>query len=257
MYSKQNSTFLIKIITFFQIHILKRERLDKQKLKLQLENHDLLHKLNLAKKCLIQLEISNRKSQVPASTFSENTTAENSMKKTIEENSKEGSSAFCEIGRLDLRIGKVIETHKHPDADSLYIEKIDCGEIVPRTVVSGLVKFIPIEEMNQRMVVILCNLKPSKIRGILSEAMVLCAFSIDKVEILAPPIDAIPGDKVLCEGCNSKPDTQLNPKKKIFETISDHLKTNDDLIACYKGKALIVQGKGFVKSQSLRNSFIK
>lgn len=40
---------------------------------------------------------------------------------------------------------------------------------------SGLGKFVPIEEMQNRLVVVLCNLKPVKIRGIESKGMVLCA----------------------------------------------------------------------------------
>jgi hypothetical protein len=43
------------------------------------------------------------------------------------------------------------------------------GEEKPRTVISGLVKFVPEAEMQDRMAVILCNLKPSKMRGIMSE----------------------------------------------------------------------------------------
>ena len=39
------------------------------------------------------------------------------------------------------------KVQKHPDADSLYVEEIDVGEAAPRTVVSGLVNYIPIEEM--------------------------------------------------------------------------------------------------------------
>nr|CAH7756022.1 unnamed protein product [Callosobruchus chinensis] len=64
---------------------------------------------------------------------------------------------------------------KHPEADALYVEKIDLGEEKPRTIVSGLVNFIPIEEMQNRMVVVLCNLKPAKMRGVESQGMVLCA----------------------------------------------------------------------------------
>lgn len=77
--------------------------------------------------------------------------------------------------RLDIRVGKIVEISRHPDADSLYVEKIDVGEEKPRTVVSGLVNFIPIEEMQNRLVVVLCNLKPAKMRGIESQGMVLCA----------------------------------------------------------------------------------
>lgn len=62
----------------------------------------------------------------------------------------------------------------HPDADTLYVEKIDLGEAEPRTIVSGLAKFVPIEEMKDRLVTVLCNLKPAKMRGVESKGMVLC-----------------------------------------------------------------------------------
>ncbi|XP_044523928.1 tyrosine--tRNA ligase, cytoplasmic isoform X2 [Gracilinanus agilis] len=77
--------------------------------------------------------------------------------------------------RLDIRVGKVISVEKHPDADSLYLEKIDVGEPAPRTVVSGLVQFVPKEELQDRLVVVLCNLKPQKMRGVESQGMLLCA----------------------------------------------------------------------------------
>ena len=49
------------------------------------------------------------------------------------------------------------------------------GEENPRTIVSGLVQFVPENEMQDRLVVVLCNLKPAKMRGIESAGMVLCA----------------------------------------------------------------------------------
>ena len=50
-------------------------------------------------------------------------------------------------------------------------ETVDVGEEKPRTVISGLVKFIPEAEMQDRMAILLCNLKPSKMRGIMSEVV--------------------------------------------------------------------------------------
>lgn len=78
--------------------------------------------------------------------------------------------------RLDIRVGKIIEVSKHSDADSLYVEKIDLGEATgPRTIVSGLVNYVPLEQMKDRMVVVLANLKPANLRGVQSHGMVLCA----------------------------------------------------------------------------------
>uniref|UniRef100_A0A8D8Y6F3 Aminoacyl tRNA synthase complex-interacting multifunctional protein 1 n=1 Tax=Cacopsylla melanoneura TaxID=428564 RepID=A0A8D8Y6F3_9HEMI len=163
-----------------------------------------------------------------------------------------------DIGRLDLRVGKILEASKHPDADSLYVEKVELGEAAPRTVVSGLVKFVPIEQMQNRMVVLLCNLKPAKMRGVTSEAMVMCASTPDKVEILAPPAGSKPGDLIHVEGYVRNPDPVLNPKKKIFETVAPDLKTNEQNQATYRGVPWKIENvNGFVTSQSLANVNIK
>merc|ERR1712080_505957 len=161
-----------------------------------------------------------------------------------------------DIGRLDLRVGHIRSAKKHPDADSLYVEEVDVGEEKPRTVISGLVKFIPEAEMQDRMAVILCNLKPSKMRGILSEAMVMCASTPDKVEIMAPPPGSKPGDGVEVAGFTRAPYAQLNPKKKIFEAVAPDLKVDSSMQATYKGVLWTVNGAP-VTSQSLVNVNIK
>ncbi|OSD07251.1 nucleic acid-binding protein [Trametes coccinea BRFM310] len=126
---------------------------------------------------------------------------------------------------IDLRVGRIVDVKKHPDADSLYVEQIDFGEETgPRTVVSGLVNYIPIEEMRDRILVGVCNLKPANMRGIKSFAMVLAATHKDGkdkgVELVQPPAGSKPGDRVYFEGFeDGQPLSQLNPKKKIFETI--------------------------------------
>jgi len=61
---------------------------------------------------------------------------------------------------IDLRVGKVLEIEQHPDADSLYVEKIDVGEAEPRTVCSGLVKYMKKEDILGKSIIVVCNLKP-------------------------------------------------------------------------------------------------
>lgn len=51
---------------------------------------------------------------------------------------------------MDIRVGKIVEVGKHPDADSLYVEKIDLGEGKLRNVCSGLVKHIPLEGVSSK-----------------------------------------------------------------------------------------------------------
>jgi tRNA-binding EMAP/Myf-like protein len=50
--------------------------------------------------------------------------------------------------------------------------------------------------MQNKKAIFLCNLKPAKMRGILSEGMIMCASTAEKVEILEIPDGCVPGDRV-------------------------------------------------------------
>ncbi|CAK7321320.1 tyrosine--tRNA ligase, cytoplasmic [Vulpes vulpes] len=161
--------------------------------------------------------------------------------------------------RLDIRVGKVISVDKHPDADSLYVEKIDVGEAEPRTIVSGLVQFVPKEELQDRLVVVLCNLKPQKMRGIESQGMLLCASMEGvnrKVEPLDPPAGSAPGERVFVKGYEKgQPDEELKPKKKVFEKLQADFKTSEDCIAQWKQTNFMTK-LGCVSCKSLKGGNI-
>ncbi|SCU81228.1 LAFA_0C03444g1_1 [Lachancea sp. 'fantastica'] len=137
---------------------------------------------------------------------------------------------------IDFRIGFIQKCIKHPDADSLYASTIDVGdEEGPRTVCSGLVKYFPLEAMQERYVVAVCNLKPVNMRGIKSTAMVLCGSDENNVEFVQPPEGSKPGEKVFFEGFgDEEPAKQLNPKKKIWEQLQPSFSTNSDLEVFFK-----------------------
>ena len=109
-----------------------------------------------------------------------------------------------DVSKLDIRVGLIISAEQHPDAEKLYVEKVDLGEASgPRTVVSGLKDYMPTSALTNRRAVLLCNLKPAKMRGIESQAMVLCA-SIETpdqrtVELLTPPDGAAVGERIMFE----------------------------------------------------------
>ena len=128
-----------------------------------------------------------------------NSLAANKGKKTAKKPDKkekkpESKDDAPNPGMIDLRVGLIRKAEKHPDADSLYVSHIDVGEERERIVCSGLVKYIPLEEMQNRAVVCVCNLKEVKMRGIMSQAMVLAASERvegdaekEKVELVIPP----------------------------------------------------------------------
>ncbi|CAF3365186.1 unnamed protein product [Rotaria socialis] len=174
-----------------------------------------------------------------------------------EKSGKTPANTAIDITRFDLRVGKIVSAEKHPDADSLYVEQIDVGEGKPRTICSGLVNHMPLSDLDQKLVVILCNLKPAKMRGIMSEGMVMCASTPDKVELLQPPSDCKPGDRIECEGYDcSSPDAQI--KKELSDQILPGMSTNDKGEATFKGVLWKIAGiTGVVKSTSLTNVPIK
>jgi len=163
--------------------------------------------------------------------------------------------------RLDMKVGRIVEVGRHPDAEKLYVSKIDLGEAGGnRTIVSGLVDFVPENEMSGRLVVVLANLKPAKMRGVESCGMVLCSSREEprEVEPLGVPEGCVPGDKVTVEGHEEgAPDEVLNPKKKVWEKLSVDLATNGDGLAQWQGNNLVVQGKGKVEVKTVKGAPIK
>ncbi|VDM93479.1 unnamed protein product [Onchocerca ochengi] len=167
------------------------------------------------------------------------------------------NNEIIDIGRLDLRVGRILKVERHPDADSLYVEEIDVGEDKPRTVISGLVLHVPIEQLQNRLIICVCNLKPMKMRGIESQGMVLCASTPEKVELIEFDGNCIPGQPVTCEGYKRRPDPVLNPKKKIWEGIAPDLKVSCEGQVVYKGQPLLVDGLSPLQAPSLRNVPVK
>lgn len=133
---------------------------------------------------------------------------------------------------------------EHPDSDKLWCERIDVGEDAPREIASGLRKFYTKEQMQDRFILTVCNLKPAKLGGFTSSGMVLCAKQGDAVEFVDPPAGSKPGDKVIVEGNEGTPLSASQMKKrKVFEKMAKDLKTDDAKVACYKGVPLTVNGQ--------------
>ncbi len=85
--------------------------------------------------------------------------------------------------KVELKIGEVISSKRHENADKLLVSQIKIGNEV-RQIVSGIAKYYEPEQIIGKKVVVVTNLKPVKIRGVESFGMVLCASTGDKLEVL-------------------------------------------------------------------------
>lgn len=79
-----------------------------------------------------------------------------------------------DFSKVELRVAQVVECKKHPNADKLLVLQLDLG-YEKRQVVSGIAKHYAPEEMVGKKVILVANLKPVKLRGELSQGMILAA----------------------------------------------------------------------------------
>lgn len=127
--------------------------------------------------------------------------AEREVKKEVKEQ-VENVVTTAEIGiedfaKIQLKVGKVISCEKVEKADKLLCSKIDLGEEQPRTIVSGIAKWYTPEQMVGKSVIVVSNLKPAKLRGIMSEGMLLCASDEEgNLALIAPISDIKVGSEV-------------------------------------------------------------
>ena len=76
---------------------------------------------------------------------------------------------------VELRVGRIMSVKDHPDADRLYVVNLDDGSEQGRTICAGIKAYYSPDELLNKMVVFVANLKPRSLRGVVSEGMMLAA----------------------------------------------------------------------------------
>ena len=103
---------------------------------------------------------------------------------------------FDTFMKADLRVGTVIECAKVPKADKLLRFLINDG-IEQRTIVSGIAKHYAPEELVGKQVCFIANLPPRKLRGIISQGMILSAENADgSLALITPASPVVPGAQI-------------------------------------------------------------
>lgn len=144
------------------------------------------------------------------------------------------------FGLLNLKIGYIKDVQLHPNSDKMYVSQIqlanhaDSPEI--KQVCSGVRNYIPIDQFHKQLVVVVDNMKKCKLRGEISESMVLCGDDeASSVQICKPQLyDAsLIGKQVVLEGESDENVTSRKIKSKEWEDISARLYVNDRNQAVY------------------------
>ncbi len=145
---------------------------------------------------------------------------------------------------IQIKVGLIESVDRHPEAERLYVEKVDCGEEQPRTIVSGLVKYYTPEELLGKKVLIVSNLAPANLRGVQSEGMLLTVEHKKKLEVLT--VEAAQSGTLVClEGENAAPAEQISIDRFLEAGISV-----EDHQVQIEGKKLTVDGDA-LQTQSI------
>lgn len=148
------------------------------------------------------------------------------------------------FGDLDLRVAEILKVEDHPNADKLYLLRVNCGE--ERTVVAGIKDYYSPEDLKGKKIVVLANLEQAELRGIKSEAMLLAGEQKDgKVGLLFVE-NSNPGEKVTSGDIIPEPKKQISFKG--FQKVK--MRTGKDCVL-YGDKELKTESGEIVRSEKV------
>ena len=104
---------------------------------------------------------------------------------------------FDDFGKMQFQVGEIISCEAVPKSKKLLCSQVKIGSQV-KQIVSGIRKHYTPEEMVGKKVMVLVNLKPAKLAGVLSEGMLLCAEDAEGNLTLMTPEKAMPAGAEIC-----------------------------------------------------------
>lgn len=103
--------------------------------------------------------------------------------------------SFEEFEKLDLRVAKVVKAENVEGTDKLLLLNIDLGE-EKRQLIAGIAKDYSLDELEGKKIIIVANLEPKKIKGYVSQGMLLAVDSPEGPVLLVPEGEVPPGSKI-------------------------------------------------------------
>lgn len=159
------------------------------------------------------------------------------------------------FAQMDLRVGRVIEVAAHSTSERHYIEKVEVGKDEVLEMVAEHQPYMSEEELLNKKVVVLCNLKEVKVARTKSKGMILCFLGPKgTLELMEPHPDAEIGERVYASGEElTDPVTPIQMKKnKVWETLKKDIATNKKLEIMYKDRFIVRSRAGPCHVESLQ-----
>eukprot|EP01023_Acetabularia_acetabulum_P012790 TRINITY_DN16013_c0_g2_i1.p1 TRINITY_DN16013_c0_g2~~TRINITY_DN16013_c0_g2_i1.p1 ORF type:complete len:254 (-),score=39.85 TRINITY_DN16013_c0_g2_i1:281-1042(-) len=204
------------------------------------------HVIDLIDSLLVKIESDRKAVASQQSNSDKNSSKQESKKSSKQENKKQKQDKNVAskgddqqipqqhefFVKAKIKVGKVILVEEIEGSDKLYKCQVDLGE-EKRQVVAGLKKYLNVDELLNRLVVCVCNLKPAKLAGETSEAMIMAAETQNAekvvVKTLIPPEGSSGGDEVWVQG--------VDVRCSVKQMKSDHWKKVMEQMRVLGGKA--------------------
>ena len=169
----------------------------------------------------------------------------------VEKLEQKPKDEFEKFRRADLRVAKIEEVSEIPGADKLYKLKISLGQMGERQIVAGVRQHYAPDELEGKKIIIVANLKPAKLRGELSQGMLLAGVQDENNVGLLTVEKANPGDQVSAEGIKPEPAKELDYKD--FAEIK--LVVQSEIVS--HGNKKLMVGSEKVKAENIESGFVR
>ncbi|MFW6228451.1 MAG: methionine--tRNA ligase [Alkalispirochaeta sp.] len=218
----------------------------------------------------MRARFSGSQAERAARAAGEGTGTEMNTKETVKnggadaEATKSPEELFAE--KIELRAAKIVKVEQHPEADKLYIETLDDGTEEGRTIVSGLVPYYKPEELLDRTIIVVANLKPAKLRGVKSHGMLLAASAKsgdgDDAEEIVDVLfvdHVAPGTRIALEGAPAETVDENGevphlPRLKIDDFFAVPIRAVDGVVRV--GETPLVAGDRPVTTGTVQNGAV-
>jgi methionyl-tRNA synthetase len=150
-------------------------------------------------------------------------------------------STGISFDNLQLRVAKIVGVERHPNAEKLYVEKLDFGDEY-RTIVSGLVPYYTAEELLGKKIIVVTNLEPANLRGVESQGMLLASEENGVVGLLTTHGEI--GDYVFIDSLGEAKLSHIKdlPRISIKEFATVKIVVKDKKVFCDGKELRTVQG---------------
>jgi methionyl-tRNA synthetase len=126
---------------------------------------------------------------------------------------------FKDFEQLNLKVGLVLDSKQHPNADKLLVLDVDIGKRI--TLVAGLKAHYPGDALKGKSVVVITNLQHARLRGVESMGMILAAEKDGSVKILTPAGDTKPGDPIGSGRAQSEKEISLTDFQRLTMRVGE------------------------------------